>query len=35
MNSFGSFSAFDQKSKNNNYKFKPIKNEFGGSSPES
>ena len=33
--SFGSFSTFDKKYKGDSYKFKPITNEFGGSSPES
>ena len=32
---FGSFAAFDKKYKGDSYKFKPITNEFGGSSPES
>jgi len=32
---FGSFSTFDKKYKGDSYKFKPITNEFGGSSPES
>ena len=35
MASFGSFSSFDNKYKGDKYKFAPIKNEFGGSSPES
>ncbi len=35
MASFGSFSSFDKKYKGDAYKFNPVKNEFGGSSPES
>ena len=32
---FGNFNSFDKNIKDNGYKFKPISNEFGGSSPES
>tara|TARA_B100001250_G_scaffold202108_1_gene173286 strand:- start:503 stop:2041 length:1539 start_codon:yes stop_codon:yes gene_type:complete len=35
MASFGSFSSFGKKYKGDTYKFEPVKNEFGGSSPES